>query len=227
MSTCRRSTSNNQFCQELQAPLRCAARSHGLARRLLSRRQCARRSSTSGCPPPHPPGFTALTFGDVDTETYALFGDFTYDFTDSSASRSAAATPGTSGLADISASLHLGGARRLGPLRRHRHPVGRKSDFTGTRDSRRSSRRAPRSASTRPRTRRSTPAIRPASKAAASTRAASRPRAATRTAASATPTSCSSSCRSIRRRSTATSSAIALAVRPPRQPRAGGLPCRL
>ena len=29
-----------------------------------------------------PNGLTALTFGDVDTETWALFGDFTYDFTD-------------------------------------------------------------------------------------------------------------------------------------------------
>jgi iron complex outermembrane receptor protein len=27
-----------------------------------------------------PGGVTALTFGDVDTETYAIFGDFTYDF---------------------------------------------------------------------------------------------------------------------------------------------------
>ena len=29
-----------------------------------------------------PGGVTALTFGDVDTETYALFGDFTYDFSE-------------------------------------------------------------------------------------------------------------------------------------------------
>ena len=29
-----------------------------------------------------PNGVTALTFGDVDTETYAIFGDFTYDFSD-------------------------------------------------------------------------------------------------------------------------------------------------
>ncbi|MGQ0558331.1 MAG: TonB-dependent receptor [Sphingosinicella sp.] len=29
-----------------------------------------------------PGGITALTFGDVDTETFALFGDFTYDFSD-------------------------------------------------------------------------------------------------------------------------------------------------
>jgi iron complex outermembrane receptor protein len=29
-----------------------------------------------------PGGITALTFGDVDTETYAIFGDFTYDFSD-------------------------------------------------------------------------------------------------------------------------------------------------
>ncbi|HWT13142.1 MAG TPA: TonB-dependent receptor, partial [Allosphingosinicella sp.] len=29
-----------------------------------------------------PGGVTALTFGDVDTETYAIFGDFTYDFSD-------------------------------------------------------------------------------------------------------------------------------------------------
>src|SRR5688572_12921935 len=29
-----------------------------------------------------PGGVTALTFGDVDTETYAIFGDFTYDFND-------------------------------------------------------------------------------------------------------------------------------------------------
>jgi iron complex outermembrane receptor protein len=28
------------------------------------------------------PGFTASTFGDVDTKTWAIFGDFTYDFTD-------------------------------------------------------------------------------------------------------------------------------------------------
>ena len=27
------------------------------------------------------PGFTASTFGDVDTETYAIYGDFTYDIT--------------------------------------------------------------------------------------------------------------------------------------------------
>ncbi|QNM82156.1 TonB-dependent receptor [Sphingomonas sabuli] len=27
------------------------------------------------------PGFTAATFGDVDTKTWAIFGDFTYDFT--------------------------------------------------------------------------------------------------------------------------------------------------
>jgi hypothetical protein len=29
-----------------------------------------------------PGGITALTFGDVDTETYALFGDFSYDIID-------------------------------------------------------------------------------------------------------------------------------------------------
>jgi iron complex outermembrane recepter protein len=29
-----------------------------------------------------PGGVTALTFGDVDTETYAIFGDFSYDFND-------------------------------------------------------------------------------------------------------------------------------------------------
>ncbi|TRW14848.1 TonB-dependent receptor [Glacieibacterium frigidum] len=28
------------------------------------------------------PGFTASTFGDVDTKTYSFFGDFTYDFTE-------------------------------------------------------------------------------------------------------------------------------------------------
>ena len=28
------------------------------------------------------PGFTASTYGDVDTKTWSLFGDFTYDFTD-------------------------------------------------------------------------------------------------------------------------------------------------
>ena len=76
-----------------------------------------RRSSTSG----FRAELTALTFGNVGTETYALFGDFTYDF-----------------IADVQRlgrrPLHLGPAhvehrahrlsrrRRLALLRRHRRP---------------------------------------------------------------------------------------------------------
>ena len=43
------------------------------------------------------PGFTASTFGDVDTKTWAAFADFTYDFSDQFSCRSAAATPATGG----------------------------------------------------------------------------------------------------------------------------------
>ena len=50
---------------------------NGLLGALLSRRQRRRRSSTCRAARA---AVTALTFGDVDTETYAIFGDFTYDF---------------------------------------------------------------------------------------------------------------------------------------------------
>ena len=83
---------NQQTSQELQILYNQRAAQRP-ARRLLSRRQFARRSSTCACPAES----TALTFGDVDTETFAIFGDFTYDFSRAcSASRSAAAIPGTS-----------------------------------------------------------------------------------------------------------------------------------
>lgn len=116
-----------------------------------------------------PGGVTALTFGDVKTDTVAVFGDFTYDLTPMFSVSAAAATPGTSASRACCARpiwaaarpISAGPARCSPPLRTSAAaPISRSSP------------RAPRSASSRARTIRSTQAGRRASRAAASIRAA-------------------------------------------------------
>ena len=83
-STCRPSTATTRFSQGAPAPLRERA-AQRRARRLLSRRQRQqrlRRRPRDDRARSALPGFTASTFGDVDTKTWAVFGDFTYDITD-------------------------------------------------------------------------------------------------------------------------------------------------
>jgi iron complex outermembrane receptor protein len=83
-STCRPSTATSSSAERIPAAGTRAAAA-GRRRRLLSRRQrqqhLRRDPGTTGARSALP-GFTASTFGDVDTKTWAVFGDFTYDFTD-------------------------------------------------------------------------------------------------------------------------------------------------
>ena len=80
-----------------------------------------------------PNGVTALTFGDVDTETYALFADFTYDFNDMFSVSLGGRYTWDERTSDINRGVYLGGGGSpffggTGTL------ILVQSDFTGTAD---------------------------------------------------------------------------------------------
>ena len=88
-------------------------------------------------------GLTAFTEADVDTETYAVFGDFTYDFTDQlSLSLGGRYTWDKRTASHPAAELSR---RRFAGLRRRGHAFGAPStNFQGSRRISTNSRRAPR-----------------------------------------------------------------------------------
>ena len=80
-----------------------------------------------------PNGVTALTFGDVDTETYALFGDFTYDFSDMFSVSVGGRYTWDERTSDIDRGVYLGGGGSpfFGGTGVR---IVNQSDFTGTAD---------------------------------------------------------------------------------------------
>jgi iron complex outermembrane receptor protein len=90
-----------------------------------------------------PGGITRLTFGDVDTETYALFGDFSYDIRRHV--QRLGRRPLHLGPADLGhLAPGLSRRRRLALLRRHRHSDRACNRTSPAPPTSRSSRRAPR-----------------------------------------------------------------------------------
>ena len=80
-----------------------------------------------------PNGVTALTFGDVDTETFAIFGDFTYDFSDMFSVSVGGRYTWDERTSDILRQVFLGGGGSpfFGGTG---IPIVLQSDFTGTAD---------------------------------------------------------------------------------------------
>ena len=82
------------------------------------------------------PGLTAATAGDVDTHTWAIFGDFTYDITDQFASRSAGAIRTTSATPrSFARTIFLAASRNSAvmPASESASPSRTTSDFDGKR----------------------------------------------------------------------------------------------
>ena len=153
------------------------------------------------------PGFTASTFGEVHTKTWAAFADFTYDFTDQFQLSLGGRYTSDNRRATVIRKNLIGGAvararRRRRPARRAHLQLHRREDLQGIHAARLD--QLPARTTTTPSMR----AGRRASRAAASIRAASPPRRPTSTATeSARPTRSSITSCSIRRRSPATRSA--------------------
>ena len=123
---------------------------------------------------PASPGFTAFTDGDVDTKTWAVFGDFTYDITDqfSALGRRPLHQRQAPGEQCSARTFIRRRFARSSAARGHSLGFGATEPPTSTASAPTPpSRRARRSASSRTATIISTPASRRASKAAASTRA--------------------------------------------------------
>jgi len=80
-----------------------------------------------------PGGITALTFGDVDTETYAIFGDFTYDFSEMFSVSIGGRYTWDQRTSDIDRGVYLGGGGSpfFGGTGIR---IVNQSDFTGTAD---------------------------------------------------------------------------------------------
>ena len=80
-----------------------------------------------------PNGITALTFGDVDTETFAIFGDFTYDFSEMFSVSVGGRYTWDERTSDILRQVFLGGGGSpfFGGTG---IPIVLQSDFTGTAD---------------------------------------------------------------------------------------------
>ena len=117
-------------------------------------------------------GLTAYTQANVDTETFAIFGDFTYDLTDQFSLSVGGRYTWDERSAEILRQNYLGGGSPVRSAARASRSAGR-APISMAAASSRNSPRAPRSASCPRRITTSTRAIRRASRAAASIRAAS------------------------------------------------------